>query len=209
MAQLNYSASVSGSGVPISRAMLVVTDGNSNRDLSIAAGKAGQLTTRTDANTGTITMSSGDHGITTGMAVDIHWDGGIQYDVTVGTVSGTSVPFDLGIGDDLPTNLTNVVVAPRVQINADIDGDNLKLIALDAGYIVPGATSKIHCEFQDAADDSIAALALTANEARVFHIEGGDENPFTGDPITKIFVSNGSSTEAATFKTIWAADNTP
>ena len=74
----------------------------------------GELTLRTDDNTGTITMNDAGHGITTGAKVDVYWAGGVQYNVTVGTVSGASVPIDLGSGDDLPSEDTAVVVSVQV-----------------------------------------------------------------------------------------------
>lgn len=87
--------------------------------VSFPGGKTGTLTTRTDANTGTLTMDSG-HGIGTGQRLDIYWTtNGLQYcqrGATVGTVSVNSVPIDGGVGSDLPANNTAIVaMVPTLQ----------------------------------------------------------------------------------------------
>lgn len=209
MATLTKSSSFSGVGGSISQAVTRSADGGGIREVSLPAGKTGQLTTRTDDNTGTLTMAA-SHGITTGALIDIYWTGGVQYAVTVGTVSVNSVPFDSGIGDNLPTNMTAIVACRRVQVNADIDGDNLKLIAVNPYYANPsGAGSAVHIDFQDAADDEIAEEDFQGNSPRDWDITGGSTNPFTGDPITKCFASNGSASYDATLQMLWVQDSTP
>lgn len=73
-------------------------------------GAASVLSTRTSATEGTITAPSG-HGVTTGSTIDVYWrteyatdawSSHIRYGVSVGTVSGTSIPISGGTGDDLP-----------------------------------------------------------------------------------------------------------
>ena len=81
--------------------------------LSPVAANQGDLTTRTDANTGTVTMDSGSHTIETGDTVNVYWAGGERKGMTVGTVSGTTVPIDGGSGDDLPVADTEVYVSPE------------------------------------------------------------------------------------------------
>ena len=134
MPTLNYSVSVSGLGGNIAQSLPRSANAGGIREVDLPVGKAGSLTTRTDNNTGTITMSDPSHGITTGASIDLYWDGGVQYKVTVGTVVGTAVPIDLGLGDNLPVEDTAVVVSVRSQINVDIDGDNLALLAIKQKY---------------------------------------------------------------------------
>lgn len=75
----------------------------------------GTLTTRTDNDTGTITMTDAGHLITTGAKVDLYFSSGlVRRNVTVGTVSGTSVPIDLGAGDNLPIATTAIIVSKVV-----------------------------------------------------------------------------------------------
>lgn len=209
MPTVNYSVSVSGLGITIAQNLPRSADGAGVCNPELPVGKAGTLTTRTDNNTGSITMSAGGHGITTGAKVDVYWNGGVQYDVTVGTVSGTTVPIDLGIGDNLPIATTPVVVSLRTQINLSIDGDALTLLAIKQEYSSNQETADSHVDFQDASSAQVAEIDLDANAPRIFDIAGGGANPFTGNPITKAFASNGSLTNIATFKMQWLQDLTP
>lgn len=76
----------------------------------LGTGAVGELTTRTDADTGELTMATANHGISTGDTVNLTWDGGSRSDVTVGNVSGTTVPIDGGTGTDLPATSTDITV---------------------------------------------------------------------------------------------------
>jgi len=93
-----------------------ISNGSSNGVASMFGTKS-TLTTRTNATSGTITAPSG-HGITTGATIDVYWmevistynTARIRRSVTVGTVSGTSIPFSGGAGDDLPAQGEEVLV---------------------------------------------------------------------------------------------------
>jgi hypothetical protein len=183
MPTLNYSVAVSGLG------------GNIAQSIPRSANAGG--------------MSDAGHGIQTGANVDVYWNGGVQYDVTVGTVVGTSVPIDLGSGDDLPPQDTAVVVSVRSQVNLDIDGDNLVLLAIKQKFNSNTITADSHIDFQDSGSAEIAEVDLEANGPQVWDIAGGSANPFTGNPITKAFASNGSATDAATLQLLWLQDSTP
>ena len=99
----------------------------------------GTLTVRTDADTGTFTMTSADHLITTGALVDIYWTNdddtiGSRRGVIVGTVSTTSVPFDLGQGDDLPDAATVCQVALVNTYSTNFDGDDVAALVASADF---------------------------------------------------------------------------
>ena len=209
MPTLNYSVSVSGLGGNIAQSLPRSANAGGIREVDLPVGKAGSLTTRTDNNTGTITMSDAGHGIATGAKVDVYWNGGVQYNVTVGTVVGTSVPIDLGVGDNLPGASTAVVVSVRSQINLDIDGDALVLLAIKQKFNSNTITADSHIDFQDSGSAEIAELDMEANGPQVWDIAGGSANPFTGNSITKAFASNGSATDAATLQLLWLQDSTP
>ncbi len=187
----------------------VVRSGDAKIELEVTlpAGKAGTLTTRTDDNTGVVTVSSG-HGITTSDTVDVYWDGGRRYGVDVTAQDSTTISIDLGAGDNLPTTSTAVVIVKQVAFNLALDGDNAKIVGVS--YEVAGG-SGYGCRVTlfDSADDTIAGLDLDANEPNIVDIEGGQTNPYTGDPITDGVASNGSSTEAATLKFQAIVDATP
>jgi hypothetical protein len=99
-------------GTPHYSPWLVIPDGTA---------RTGVLTARTDFDTGTITMDDSGHGITTGQTLAVWWstfgDGQIR-GMTVGTVSGKSVPIDGGTGSPLPDVGTAVTVADAIRFTA-------------------------------------------------------------------------------------------
>ena len=186
----------------------VVRSGDSKIELevSLPAGTAGTLSTRTDDNTGVVTVSS--HSITISDTVDIYWSGGRRYGVDVTAQDATTISIDLGAGDNLPTATTSVVIVKQVPFNLALDGDNAKIVGVS--YEVADA-SGYGCRVTlfDSADDTITGLDLDANVPNVVDIEGGQTNPYTGDPITDGVASNGSSSTAATLKIQAIVDATP
>lgn len=176
---------------------------------TLPVGKAGTLTARTDANTGSATLGSG-HGITDGMIVDIRWAAGVRYGMTVGTVASLVVPVDGGAGDDLPATSTALVLTEQVSINTPIDGDNAKLAALVAHYDDVASTAKAHVNLVDSGAASIYARTLKANRPRNYDLEDGeDDNPFTGNAITACKASNGSATEECDLYLMFHEDASP
>ncbi|KKK87215.1 hypothetical protein LCGC14_2755450, partial [marine sediment metagenome] len=93
--QFSESSSITGDGVIL-------------HDVSIPAADAGELTTRTDADTGVITVDDSGHAITDSDKVDVYWADGSRRGMSVSSVSGALVSIDAGSGDDLPTNGTTV-----------------------------------------------------------------------------------------------------
>ena len=162
-----------------------------NENDTFPAGKAGTLTTRTDDDTGILTVAEG-HGITDSDTVDIYWDGGVQYGADVTGTTGTTISIDLGLGDNLPSESTVIVVTKRITVDFDIDGDNVKMLAFSA-------TTRAHCVLAKNDDTVIKAQELTANEPWQWVSDQGITNPLTGDPIGKAEISNGSTTDGAFF----------
>lgn len=106
----------SSDGTGVSTGNPNINNGNSSGVASMFGTKA-TLASRASATSGTITAPSG-HGITTGSTIDVYWmevintynTARIRRDVTVGTVSGTSIPFSGGEGNDLPGEGEQVLV---------------------------------------------------------------------------------------------------
>lgn len=205
MPQGTVSQSVSGGGSSIQKSFVRTGNTALALEVSLPVGEAGSLTTRSTDTTGTITMTSGSHSITTAAIVDVYWSGGVQYEVTVGTVSGTSVPISGGNGDVLPAQDTAVVVTEQVETNIALDGDNASLVAVSLE--AASGSDAGHVDFQDSGDASIAELDLTANVPMIYDLDAGIANPFTGNPITHCQASNGSTTVAGTLKIIAVIDN--
>jgi hypothetical protein len=211
MVTVTHAQSISGGGITIQTMPVTRTNsGPIGLEDTLNTAKTGTLTTRTDNNTGTLTMTAG-HGLTTGQIVDIYWSGGVQRSVTVGTVATNSVPIELGIGDNLPSATTAVTVCVQKAINLAIDGDNTKIIAVVLETVDKTLRTAANVQFLDAAADVIAEIDLVANVPQVWDIEGGSSNPFTGDPITNLKASQGNSTstETYTLKIVGVQDASP
>ena len=197
----NVSLTLSLGGISIQSAVTRTADGQIGHEVQLPAGQAGTLTTRTSDTQGAATLADG-HTIATGDVVDVYWPGGVRYGVTVGTVSGTSVPLtDSGDGDVYPTQGTAIIIAPVVRVNTDFDGDDVEMIAA-------WCSRRAHVNFIDGATVSLEAIALVSNEVW-WWVSGQDvANPLTGDAVDEVFVSNGS-TDAATFRLAVLYDSTP
>lgn len=200
---IRYHVEVGGSALPAEPVNLT-GDHVNNYDIALPAGKAGALTTRTGDGEGVITLLAG-HGIADSDIVDIYWDGGARYAVTVDTGASTTLTFDdtpAATGDVLPADETEVIVCERVTINTAIDGDAVHLFGVSCNQ-------RSQVTFYDADDDIIKQVAIkTANSGIAWHEDSGETNPLAGDPITYAETSNGSTT-AATLRIRCLDDATP
>jgi len=211
MGTVTHGQSISGGGVTIQTLPIQRTSsGSIALEDTLSEAKSGTLTTRTDDNTGTLTMAGG-HGFTDGQIIDIYWSGGVQRSVTVGTVATNSVPIDSGIGDNLPADETAITAVVQKSINLAIDGDNAKFIAVILETLDKTLRTAANVQFRDAAADVIAEIDLVTNVPQVWDIEGGSANPFTGDPITNLKASqaNVTTTEIYTLKIVGVQDASP
>jgi len=211
MPNANFSAVLTAGGLTIQAPSVIRTASAAiGLEETLNSAKTGVLTTRSDDNTGTLTMTAG-HGLTTGQIVDIYWTGGVQYGVTLGTVSTNSVPIDLGIGDDLPAQDTAVTVCVQTAINQLIDGDEAEIIGVILETIDRNLRTASHVQFRDASNAEIAEIDLVANIPQIWDLAGGAANPFTGNIITNLRASQAgaSSTETYTLKIIGVQDASP
>ena len=193
----NFQISANIEGHSYAQTVTITSDNAIVSEKSVAAGVApsGTLTTRTSDTVGTLTMASGSHGITTASRMDIYWDAGtgmgsgIRYGVTVGTVSGTSVPFTVGAGDVLPVATTAVIAkVPEVE-SVVVTGSNVTGIGISSAFagtvvVAAGSTNTLPQRF-------------TSPGAYNWNATTGGTNPLAGASITQVFMSH-ASTSAAT-----------
>lgn len=158
-------------------------------DKSLGAAKTGTLTTRTDNDTGTLTMTAG-HGIVTGARLDVYWDGGCRYGMTVGTVATNSVPIDGGAGDSLPTATTAITAMVPAEEAVGVTGNNVAAM----GVYTSTPTSKAAVVWADGSSATLAACVVTAGSDYIWTDQDGTTNPLAGDTVAKVFVSHGDST---------------
>lgn len=169
----------------------------------VAPAKTGTLSTRTDNDTGTLTMAGG-HGITTGARLDIYWTGGSRRGVTVGTVATNSVPFDGGAGDNLPIATTPITAMVPVEEPLPATGNDVVgiLIASDVyGTIVLADGSD-----EELLVKQIGGSANDAEKAYAWYAARDPVNPIAGDTVAKVFFSHGSSTLTADMRAALLVD---
>jgi hypothetical protein len=157
---------------------------------SIPAAKAGTLTTRTDANTGVLTMSGG-HGIISTDVIDVFWSGGSRRGMTA-TVSVNAVTVDGGTGDDLPAVSTVVSAMKPVEVEFVVDGDTV------FGLGVSSDAAYAYVVFVDDADAEIAAATFrvtTAGRGKAW-ATGAGTNPLAGAVTSAVKFSHGSLSAA-------------
>ncbi len=171
--------------------------------LSAAAG--GTLKTRIANDEGVLTLSG--HSLAVDDVVDIYWEGGVRYgmtvtevtgdDVTVGgqntsSSSGTPEPTG-GAGDSLPDQYDPLSAAKQVPVDTDFDGDKLEMILL----VSP---KRSHFDFQDTLGASLEIGELPANEPWQWISGVGVANPLAGSSVDQLRLSNGDSSGQATVK---------
>ncbi len=207
MPSLSYGVSLGSIAAAVTRTGDQLVD----LEITLAAGKAGTLTTRTDNDTGVVTVASG-HGITDSDTVDLYWSGGERYGVDVTATTSTTISIDAGAGDNLPSSSTAVVICKRTTINLAVDGDNLAII----GFAVDVAASTgygTQLRFFDATSCGGSAVGsvmlLLPNQPQIYDITGGASNPLTGNPVLSLGASNGDSTYPAVLKIKGIQDVTP
>lgn len=168
---------------------------------SVPVAQPSTLSTRTDNTTGTLTMTNSSHGITTGAKIDMYFSGGLaRRFVTVGTVSGVSVPFSAGSGDNLPIATTAVVACVPNKEPYPLTVANL---------IAMGLQSDFECQFTFmesdlTTEDRAVHIVPSANGIMTvsFWYLGLTSNPFTGTTVAWCYMSHG---DVAAAHTMYAA----
>jgi len=172
--------------------------GDSTSPITLVAGSAGSSWVKTDADTAACDVAAAST-VDTGK-VDVYWDLGIRYGVDcVRTVD--ALALDGGEGTDFPANAEDtIIVANQQQVNVSLDGDLAEIVGVKS-------TVRAHADFQDVSDNSIRAIELQADEPDIWDSDKA-ANPYTGEPITKAMVSNGTIV-AGTFSVGVLQDSTP
>ncbi len=97
-------------------------------ETDLNAGKSGTLSTRTDNDTGVITMAAG-HGFQTGDKLTVFSGTSTARCGMGATVAGDEVTVDGGAGDNLPAQSTAVIVCKEKDIDLDVVGNDIVMMA--------------------------------------------------------------------------------
>lgn len=153
----------------------------------LPAAKTGTLTTRTNAEDGVITLTTG-HGFSSGTH-DVYFDGGVRYGVTT-TIVGDDCTIEDGAGDDLPADESAVTVALPVSESFTVPASSAKVIScyFPLGQGVVRLRSSVPAVLA-------TYLAKTAvAQAKGWDSDSGGSNPLGSTAVATLLLSNGSTT---------------
>lgn len=177
------SETVTVAGLTLSETTQVTAENALIKEVSVPAGKAGTLSTRTNNTDGTVTTTAGGHGISTADIVDLYWVGGARRGVVVGTVSGNAIPISGGAGDNLPIATTAVTICSRTQVTVALTGSNQTFLALST-------PASVRATF--AVKEGGGAYPINQMQTGVWHwtAGNGEANPLTGYTTTFLYLSH-------------------
>lgn len=189
MSAANVTTDVSAFGMTFRRIVNVATDGAIIKNPTLAAAKVGALTTRTDNDTGVLTMAAG-HEITTGARLDVYWGTGKRIGMVVGTVATNDVDIDGGAGDNLPADETAITaMVPQLETFAVTAAD------MDALFVGCGAAQATAAFRESDTTPVVTVSPAGASGASVWESTGGATTPFGAD-VADVYLSHGDSAQA-------------
>lgn len=190
-------------GETFAQSVVKTTGGTILHKVSVPVAEPGTLTTRTDADTGVVTITNASHTIENADRVDAYWtESGVEksrYGMAVTNVSSALVTIDGGAGDDLPVQDDPISVAVCVRMDVDLAGSTAKAIIMSSAYrgqfAFVGSTTNHYVR--------------TVGDSRVvsWDDEDGSTNPILGDTIDTVYVSHSNAIAAQTMKVGIAYDN--
>ncbi len=171
-----FNASVNRSGTAVVNAL---------RSAPIA--KTGTLSTRTDDNTGVVTMTAG-HGFATSDKIDLYWAGGRRCGMDA-TVAVNAVTLDGGTGDPLPPLTTPVTASKKTAVDIDFNGTLAKTIQI-------GSAGRVRVELYEGATLRKGIDLEPGDLPYSWYSDGPVANPVNGNAISSAQVSQGGTEQA-------------
>jgi len=162
---------------------------SSNPTTLVQAAKSGTLTTRTDNTTGTLTMAPG-HGFSTGNTISLFFAGGSQTNVTLGTVSGNSVPFSGGSGTNLPAATTPITAMLPVSETFNLVGNNAT--GLVAFLVAQPGDGNAAIEFLSSGP-AVVLTETVSGPNPTYSWNGTTTNPLAGVTVATVRFSHGQT----------------
>ena len=166
----------------------ITGDGNFQRDPDIGPALAGTLTTRTDNDTGVVTVGAG-HGLVTADKVDVYFDGGQRRQMAV-SVAGNLITIDGGSGGNLPLLNAPVTLMKEHPEPFSVIGNNVKALAAEC------KTARGFVTFRDGAGAEIAFFDLTSVDTATWDNLNGVANPLAGATVSTVCFTQSDATNA-------------
>lgn len=185
MEKLKVAHTVTYRGSQYPNAFDIETDGVAIKSPSVTSVQlTGPLATRTDNNTGDITLQPG-HGLVDGDFVDVYWSTGSRRHMLV-NMTGDSCNVDAGNGDNLPDALTQVTVVKSSSEALSVVGNSMEALVLYSP--VRGAIT-----FLDGSNAILYSVELEAGVTLTWLDPTGATNPLAGVTAASIRISHLSS----------------
>lgn len=199
--QVNLTYSHSNGGAGFGESIVVPGDDVIEKKKLVDEALDGELTTRTDSDTGEISFDD-DPGLVVGQRVDVFWNiGGVPgcrrgmkvssiagsgpYLATVGTAGG-----DTGAGDNLPSLGSAVAVGVPEASELLLTGNIVLSLLATAGY-------QAVIVITDVSNVELWSAVLTGvNKVKAWYTGNGDVNPVAGVSLSKVYMSHGDITSA-------------
>lgn len=177
---VSCSLSISIGGKQFAHTQNKTTDLALPLEVSVPAAKAvTSLSTRTDSDTGVLTVAAG-HGVTTSDLVDFYWTGGMRRGMTVTATTSTTISIDGGTGDNLPVATTPGVVCIVVSKDFVFEYANVSVLAAASDSTAQAAVSFV----TSAPAENLGWHMPTAGQARHWISGNGESNPLSANIVT-------------------------
>lgn len=189
MPSVTFSGNVSIAGVRISYQLTRDMPGVIGQDPTLDAAVAATLSTRTDDDTGILTVATG-HGIlnSTG-GYTLFWDGGLRRALNT-VVTNTTVAIDGGAGTVLPVVNTVGNIGLQITLNTDFEGNDVSMYALSAQR---RASVQIQTEAGAALQSFDFGVSGNDGEGYMWASNTNTVNPLLNAVVGKMVLANGSS----------------
>jgi len=199
----SHSQNVQIGGAVFTRSANLTADnssiyGDASAPIVLAAAVPTLTWVKVDADEASGTFTDG-HGIIDG-EVNVYWNGGVQYGVTIDVTTNSFTIAAGGLGTDFPANGTQCYIAQEKILNIAIDGDLAEMIGILADV-------RAFVSFHDVDHHVIRAVELQEDEPDCWDSDMA-ENPYTGDIITHAHYTQGTIV-AGTLKIAVLQDSTP
>lgn len=165
---------------------------------SVPKAFTGILTTRTDNDTGVITIDDPAHTVLNGDKVMVYWEDDIvahtkgrRRMMSVTALAGQAATIDLGLGDNLPTVLTPVIICSMVEVDAAFVGNDA------VGLVMASGSQEANFVFDSVAPAELLYVALTANKSYVWSAASGIANPLAGLTVATLWIGHNNTSAAA------------
>lgn len=176
---------------------IINTNGIVQQSPSVPAPKTGTLSTYTDANTATLTMSAG-HGIATADKFDLYWADGFRMNCVAGTVSGNTVPFTGGTGSAIPPASTAIRAMTPQTYNFVFVWADIQAIVCSSQKVPTPVRSVIHFITNTGAEAAWPSVQLDGVSDYIWDANMNNKPSLSITSIQSIKISHDDTTQPQT-----------